>query len=103
MSALNHQVGGMHYKSMPMQPVEFCQRNKLGTCESAAIKYICRHGQKNGAEDIKKAIHYLELLLEIVYGISNTPRSEPPEISAADRADLASAPTGVLIPCGDGR
>lgn len=67
-SALNKQVGGNHY-SMPIQHVEFCQRNRLPWCESAAIKYIVRHKQKNGIEDIRKAIHYLELLAEIEYEV----------------------------------
>lgn len=66
-SALSRQVAGGHYKSLPIQPVEFCQRNKLLFCESAAIKYICRHRDKGGADDIRKAIHFLELLLELEY------------------------------------
>lgn len=66
--ALLKQVGGNHYKDLAIQPVEFCQRNRFGYCESAAIKYISRHrGKGTGAEDIRKAIHYLELLLEIEY------------------------------------
>lgn len=65
--ALSTQVGGTHYKDLAIQPVEFCQRNHLGFCESAAIKYLVRHGSKGGAEDIKKAIHFLNLLLEIEY------------------------------------
>lgn len=66
-SALDTQVGGGHYKDHPIQHVEFCQRNKLNWCESAAIKYIVRHGSKNGVEDIDKAIHYLQLLKELEY------------------------------------
>lgn len=69
MSAFSAQVGGGHYKDLPMQPVEFCQRNGLGFCESSAIKYVVRHKAKNGAQDIQKAIHFLRLLLEIEYGI----------------------------------
>lgn len=65
--ASEKQISGSHYKNYNMQPVEFCQRNKLNYCESAVIKYVCRHKDKNGKEDILKAIHYLELLLEIEY------------------------------------
>ena len=61
------QVGGGHYKDYAIQPVEFCQRNRLGYCESAAIKYIVRHGSKNGAQDLDKAIHYLQLLKALEY------------------------------------
>lgn len=61
------QVGGDHYRQMPIQPIEFCQVNGLPYCEANVIKYVCRHRSKNGAEDIRKAIHYLELLLDLDY------------------------------------
>lgn len=61
------QVAGTHYKQLTIQPVDYCQLNKLGFCESCVVKYVSRHRDKNGAEDIKKAIHFLELLLEIEY------------------------------------
>jgi hypothetical protein len=67
MSALSKQVGGGHYKDMAIQPTEFCQKNRINFCESAVIKYVCRHGSKNGREDIEKAIHFLQMLLEIEY------------------------------------
>lgn len=64
---LDRQVGGDHYLAK-VQHVEFCQENQLGWCESAAIKYLIRHRRKNGAEDVKKAIHYVEFLIAINYG-----------------------------------
>ena len=64
---LEKQVSGSHYKNYEVQPVEFCQRNKLNYCESAAIKYLCRHRDKNGIDDLRKAKHYIELLIEIEY------------------------------------
>ena len=72
MSALEKQVGGDHYKQMAIQPTEYCQKNKFNHCESSAIKYISRHAAKGGAEDIRKAIHFLELLLEIEYAETYT-------------------------------
>lgn len=72
MTALNEQIGGNHYKEFAIQPVVFCQKNKLGYCESAAVKYVSRHRQKNGRQDIEKAIHYLQLLLEIEYPTGET-------------------------------
>jgi hypothetical protein len=66
--ALELQVGGNHYKDMAIQPVEFITANNLGFLEGNVVKYICRHHAKNGAEDIKKAIHYCELLLATKYG-----------------------------------
>lgn len=68
--ALDRQEAGDHYKNMPIQPVEFCQKNRLGFCESSVIKYVSRHKAKNGEQDIRKAIHFLELLLELEYGVS---------------------------------
>jgi len=65
---LDRQVGGGHYKGMAIQPIEFAQKNKLNYCESNAIKYICRHANKNGVEDLRKAIHNIELLIQIEYG-----------------------------------
>jgi hypothetical protein len=67
-SALDKQEGGQHYKNLKMQPVEFIHANGLGFCEGSVVKYVCRHQAKNGAQDIKKAIHYLELILELHYG-----------------------------------
>jgi hypothetical protein len=52
---------------MTIQPSEFIVRNGLGWYEGNAIKYICRHASKGGRQDIEKAIHYLELLLESQY------------------------------------
>jgi len=67
-NALEKQVGGNHYASMAIQPVEFIVANELGFLEGNIVKYVCRHHAKNGAEDIMKAIHYCELLLQTKYG-----------------------------------
>ena len=66
--ALQKQVGGSHYAEMPIQPVEFITANNLSFLEGNIIKYVCRHRNKNGADDIKKAMHYCELLLQMEYG-----------------------------------
>lgn len=67
MSAFDKQEGGDHYKGLAIQPAEYCQRNRLGFMESCVVKYVTRHGSKNGAADLRKAIHFLELLLELEY------------------------------------
>jgi len=67
MNPLHKQEGGTHYKDNAIQPVEYCQRNGLGFCESSVVKYVSRHQMKGKAQDIRKAIHFLELLLEIDY------------------------------------
>lgn len=64
MTASKKQVGGDHYRSLPIQPGKFIRANGIGWYEGNAIKYICRHKQKGERQDIEKAIHYLELILE---------------------------------------
>lgn len=67
MKANEIQVGGNHYQ-LPVQPVEFIQKNGLGYCEGNVIKYVVRHRNKGGLEDLHKAIHYINLLIEMEYG-----------------------------------
>lgn len=67
--ALDIQIGGSHYKDAAIQPYEFCQKNNMNYLESNIIKYTFRHEFKNGAEDLKKAIHTLQVLLEMNYDV----------------------------------
>jgi hypothetical protein len=76
-NALKTQVGGFHYKGMKIQHVEFVHANGIPYIEANAIKYICRHRQKNGRQDIEKAIHYLQILLDLEYP---QPVVEPQEV-----------------------
>lgn len=62
--ASDRQVGGSHYKDMPIQPGEFIRKNGLGWYEGNVIKYICRYKQKGGREDLEKVKHYVDLILE---------------------------------------
>lgn len=64
-TALSQQVGGSHYKDMAIQPVEFIEKNNLGFCAGNVIKYICRYKNKNGIEDLKKARHYIDILIDL--------------------------------------
>jgi hypothetical protein len=66
-SALDKQESGNHYKDKAIQPIVYIHANNLGFCEGNVVKYVTRHKDKNGAADIRKAIHYLELLLELEY------------------------------------
>jgi hypothetical protein len=59
------QHGGNHYKTKSIQPWDYVAANNLGFFEGNAIKYITRHKDKNGVEDLKKAIHYLQKLIEL--------------------------------------
>ena len=85
MKASERQVGGSHYKDMPIQPLEFIIKNGLNWCEGSAIKYICRHANKNGVQDIDKAIHYLELLKELEY---DRQRDNPTATGASEESDV---------------
>ena len=67
-SALDVQVAGNHYKDQPIQPVEYIHANGIGYFEGNVIKYVTRHREKGGAQDIKKAIQYLHFILEHHYG-----------------------------------
>jgi hypothetical protein len=69
MSALDNQEGGSHYKDMAIQPVTFIVKNNIPFLEGNVIKYVCRHANKNGAQDIDKAIHYLQLIKELHYAV----------------------------------
>lgn len=65
---LNNQVGGSHYKDLKIQPVEYIHANGFDFLTGNIIKYASRHKSKNGAEDVKKIIHYAELILKLEYG-----------------------------------
>lgn len=68
---LDDQIGGDHYKNLKIQPVEYCYHNSIPAIESAVIKYVTRHKFKGKADDIKKAIHLLEILLKLEYSNDN--------------------------------
>lgn len=65
MSALDTQIGGTHYKKFAIEPIEFIHRNGIGFCEGNAIKYLVRWREKGGKQDLLKAKHYIDLLLEM--------------------------------------
>ena len=64
MKSYKKQVGGNHYKKYKIQPVEFIVKNNIGFCEGNIIKYILRFKEKGGVQDLEKAKHYIELLID---------------------------------------
>ena len=58
------QVGGSHYKKYTIQPAEFCHKNSIPYLEATAIKYLCRWRDKGGVQDLEKAKHFIDLLIE---------------------------------------
>jgi hypothetical protein len=67
MSALDIQEGGDHYRKLKIQPIEFIHANELDFLQGNVVKYITRHKNKNGAADVRKALHYCQLILELQY------------------------------------
>lgn len=63
-SSFSQQVGGSHYKDMAIQPAEYILKNKIGWAEGTAIAYLSRWRQKGGVEDLRKALHTIQLLIE---------------------------------------
>lgn len=60
------QVGGDHFKSKAIQPWDYIVSNNLGYLEGNIIKYVSRWKDKGGVQDLKKAQHYLQKLIETV-------------------------------------
>lgn len=60
----NMQVGGNHYKEFAIQPTEYIIKNGLNFCEGNIVKYVTRYRKKNGLEDLYKARHYLDILID---------------------------------------
>jgi hypothetical protein len=69
-SALDKQESGSHYKDKGIQPIVYIHANNLGFCEGNVVKYVTRWRDKGGEADLRKAIHYLELLIELETGQS---------------------------------
>jgi len=67
MSAKDKQVGGDHYLN-DIQPRDYALSHGFNYDECMALRYLTRHRNKNGRQDIEKAIHCLQMLLETEYG-----------------------------------
>jgi len=70
-SADKRQVGGNHYKAKAIQPwdamrVWMSPEEFAGYLRGNVIKYTARCNDKNGVEDLRKAHHYLEKLIEFM-------------------------------------
>lgn len=68
---LEQEVGGSHYKRNAIQPIEYIHANELPFIDGCICKYITRHRDKGGAQDIEKIIHYAKLLLQLEYGYTD--------------------------------
>ena len=70
-SAFSYQLAGKHY-TQGIQPVEYCHSHNFDFFEGCILKYLSRHRSKNGAEDIRKIIHYAQFMLELEYGVKSS-------------------------------
>ena len=61
----SRQVGGDHYKGKTVQPWDFIAANGLGFFEGNVVKYVTRWKDKGGVQDLHKARHYLDKLIEV--------------------------------------
>ena len=75
MSALDEQIGGSHYKDMPIQPMEFSMANEMDACQHTIIKYVSRFRAKGGITDLEKAKHVIDMLIEFEGKKQNSARA----------------------------
>ena len=64
MTAKNKQIGGNHYQGYRIQPIDFVMKNNLDYLQGCIVKYVTRFREKNGAEDLEKAKHCIDMLIE---------------------------------------
>ena len=64
MSALDVQVGGDHYKKYAIQPADFIMRNNIPWAEGSILQYVVRWRDKGGIDDLKKAKHLIDMLID---------------------------------------
>ena len=64
-NSLDIQIGGGHYKTLKIQPVEYIHANNIPYFEGNVIKYVTRWRCKNGVQDLEKAKHYIQLLIDL--------------------------------------
>jgi hypothetical protein len=63
-TTFDHQIGGDHYTKQAIQPIQYIYANKLDYFQGNVVKYVTRYKLKNGMEDLKKALHYLEMIIQ---------------------------------------
>ena len=68
MSVWKKQIGGNHYQKYKIQPSKFVVENKLLYPEGCVIKYVVRHQDKGGKQDLLKAKHMIDMIIERDYG-----------------------------------
>ena len=67
-SAMRQQIGGSHYKNLAIQPMEYAYKNHLDPLQFSVVKYVTRFRDKAGKQDLEKAKHCIDMLIEMEYG-----------------------------------
>ena len=98
LKSLNDQIGGSHYKSLVMQPIEFIVKSNLSFIQGNIIKYITRYKNKNGKQDIEKCIHYANMAIDL--------KDAGPKVKMLNLAysyckvnELSSYQTNIIVAC----
>lgn len=78
MTTNDRQVGGTHYES-EYQHWDFIEQCGIGYLEGVATKYVVRWRGRGGTLDLRKAIHYVEKLIELQRTHNRLPRGNAPE------------------------
>ena len=70
-SAFSEQVLGNHYKSLKIQPLEYCMANNLNACQTHVVKYVSRYdkkwkSKKDQIKDLQKAKHVIDMQIELL-------------------------------------
>ena len=58
------QVDGNHYTKLPIQPMRYSMANGLDCCQHTIIKYVTRFRDKGGIQDLEKAKHVIDMLIQ---------------------------------------
>ena len=96
MSALDTQVGGDHYKSMPIQPMEYSMANKLDACQHTIVKYVTRFREKGGVLDLQKAKHVIDMLIEFESSDEESAQPQSPTTKDESLRELHKALDGIV-------
>ena len=91
------QVGGTHYQSMIIQPSEFINKNNIPFAEGNAIKYLCRHKQKNQKQDLLKAKHYIDMAIDRDYPESSGKNTQSVTSGVSQKSTKKDNSWGIII------
>jgi len=106
-SALLTQVGGDHYKTMTIQPMTYIHANGLAWAEGTVVQYVSRWNVKRDIEDLRKARHVLDMLIELEDAVQKhanpvpktyyVPKYNPPSVVATTPLPNSYAPASTAF------